>query len=120
VNDSRLDLRPVNPLHLVLLARMGLACILLVTLAARGRARGMDLGSVIEHSALAAAAVASPRAPEFAAPRLLRALPGLGVGRARTVADARWRAGGHLPLASWGSLRGIGPVTLKTLRALDR
>lgn len=62
-----------------------------------------------------------PRAPGahldgFAA-RELRALPGIGRGRAQRVVAQRAERGGHLALADWTAIDGVGPTTVDRLRA---
>ena len=51
-----------------------------------------------------------------ASPRQLRALPGIGRGRARALVEAGQRRGAPLGLADWGALPGLGPQTLAEVR----
>lgn len=51
-----------------------------------------------------------------ASPRQLRALPGIGQGRARALVEAGQRRGAALGLADWGALPGLGPQTLAEVR----
>jgi hypothetical protein len=50
-------------------------------------------------------------------PRELRGLPGVGEGRARALATARWQHGGRTPPLEVAEVRGIGPVTEARIRA---
>jgi hypothetical protein len=61
------------------------------------------------------------RAPEAvpleeASPRQLRALPGIGRGRARALIEAGQRRGAALELADWSALPGLGGRTLDEVR----
>ena len=99
---------------------IGARCLLAASLVATAIGLTRQPVSVAElgrRCALARSAIESPTAPERAAARLLRALPGLGERRAQAVAEARWQAGGDLPLARWTVIDGIGEGTVEAVRA---
>ena len=53
---------------------------------------------------------------ERSTPRQLRALPGIGRGRARSLVEAGHGRGAALELADWSSLPGLGGRTLTEVR----
>jgi hypothetical protein len=54
--------------------------------------------------------------PGEANARQLRALPGIGRGRARDLIEAGQRRGAPVPLADWAALSGIGAGTVAEVR----
>ncbi len=65
----------------------------------------------------AGALAADDTDPDRMSPRLLRGLPAIGPARALAIARARWELGLTGGPESWEAIPGIGPETVRAIRA---